>query len=1134
MRHGIIFSVLLITFLAALSFSPNAAAAEVVMWEEDVELPTYLVGAPEDEPIFYAGRVYQGAQGRVYPYPLIADIAHENEPRVHRIVYLENEYVKVGLMPGAGGGGRIFSAVDKTTGYDFFYRQNVIKPGLISVLGAWISGGVEWNVPHHHRTSTFLPVDYKLEENPDGSKTVWMGEIEWRHRMKWMVGVTLKPGRSQVEVTGRLYNRTPMVHSFLFFANVAVLADSSYQIIFPPQQQWGTGHGKHEFTRWPITPGSKVLQRDGYSPGDNLSWWKNHPSPISIFAHNSKEEFLAGYSHTQSAGVVHVANPHLVPGKKLWQWGPGDAGRMWDNVLTDKDGPYIELMIGAYSDNQPDYSWIQPFETKKFTMTWWPLAGIGGVKNSTLDAAVNLEPSGSGKLRVAFNTSAAYPAARVSVRAGERVLLDENADISPDSPYSREIKLPKGVTVKDVETSLHSQDGKLLVSYKEQIQGEQPEPEKVTPPQAPEDIKTIEQLFLAGQRLEQFHNAAVAPEPYYEEALRRDRDDYRCNTSLGILAIRHLMFEKAEEHLERAVARITAQHTRARDGEAQYYLGMVRRALGNLDGAADVLFDASWSAAYYAPAFYEIARIDTWKGNYDAALEHLERSLSANLLNNRALCLKAAVLRRSGRADAAAEVAGLLLDNDPLEHWAANELALAYRQMGRVEQAAAVLDSLSYRMRDSFQSYLELAADYGGCGLWDEAVAVLERSLAMYGTFAGYNALGVSNALSLTDGSKAMAYYYLGYCHKMLGNESQAAEYYQQASSQPTTLVFPFRLESIMVLGQALAARPDDPMPCYYLGNLLFDHQPQRALALWEQAAERGGDFSTLHRNIALGYSRIQNDLQLAATSLERAHALEPDDAQILLELDQLYEADGRQPASRLALLEKCQPVVDEHDGILARQIVLYVRQGQFDRAIELLTGHTFTVWEGSGNIHDVWMDALIARGHARLETGEHKLAIEDFRLALSWPVNLAVGRPRDGGREPEVHYHIGRAYAAMGQNAEAKKKYKLAVQHISRPTSQLAYTQALAQRELGQRDKADGIFKALESNGRKMIDGDSVDYFAKFGEKRSENLRMADAHYLLGLGLLGQGEKGAAKDAFGKALELNINHLGAADKLGR
>ncbi|MBW7995451.1 MAG: DUF5107 domain-containing protein [Candidatus Glassbacteria bacterium] len=1131
MRHKMFTAVLLMSVLAVLAASP--AAAEVTMWEEDVELPTYLIGPPEDDPIFYAGRVYQGAQGRVYPYPLLADIKHRKEMRSHRMVYLENEYVKVGLMPGAGGGGRIFSAVDKTTGYDFFYRQQVIKPGLISVLGAWLSGGVEWNVPHHHRTSTFQPVDYRLEEKPDGSKTVWMGETEWRHRMKWMVGVTLKPGRSQVEVTGRLYNRTPMVNSFLFFANVAVHADSSYQIIFPPPQQWGTGHGKHEFTRWPIHPGGDVLGRDGYSPGDDLNWWKAHPSPISIFAYNSKQDFLAGYNHRLRAGVVHVADHHLVPGKKLWEWGPGDAGRMWDNVLTDEDGPYIELMIGAYSDNQPDYSWIQPFETKKFTMTWWPLSGIGGVKEATLDAAVNIEPAGGGRAKVAFNASAAFQSARVLVRAGDQVLLDETADVAPDAPFSMELSLPAGVEASGLEAILFDSGGNVLVGYKEEPQQERPEPEAVTPPDAPEEIGSAEELYLAGQRLEQFHNSAIAPEPYYEEALRRDPGDYRNNMALGILAIRRGMFDKAEKHLERAVARITAKHTRPRDGEALYYLGLARRALGDLDGARDALFDASWSLAFYAPAFYEIARLDTWNGQFDQALDYLDRSLSANLLNNRALCLKAAILRRTDRPEVAVEVARLLLEEDPLEHWAANELGLALQAMGGFSAGRAVMDSLAVRMRGSCQSYLELAADYGGCGLWDEAIAVLERLVDLEETYRSYNAGGVTDAPSLTDGSKAMAYYFLGYCHKMMGNSTLAGQYYTQASSQTPELVFPFRLESIMILGDAIASRPGDPMPRYYLGNLLFDHQPEKALALWEEARRLGGDFSTLHRNLGLAYSRVNGNRSQAIVSLERAHALEPDDARILLELDQLYETAGKTPVERLALLEKRQPVVDEHDGILAREIVLYVRQGSYDRAIDLLTSHTFAVWEGSGNIHDVWVDALLARGRNRMNNGRHEAALEDFMLALTWPPNLAVGRPRNGGREPEVMYFIGRAYTAMGQSAEAGKQYELAVQNLRPPVSELAYTQALAYLELGQRDKAAQIFEALESTGRDRLESSrEIDYFAKFGVGESENRWLAEAHYLLGLGLLGRGNEGEAKAEFREALELDVNLLGAARRL--
>ena len=172
----------------------TAAAVPVKVWEENVVLPTYLAGSPEPNPMFYFGRAYQGAEGRVYPYPLQDKLTGMKQDKTYRLVYLENEYIKVGVMPEIGG--RIFSAVDKTNGYDLFYRQHVIKPALIGMLGAWISGGVEWNIPHHHRPSSFMPVQHRIEESPDGAKTVWVGELELRHRMRWAVGLTLRPGRS--------------------------------------------------------------------------------------------------------------------------------------------------------------------------------------------------------------------------------------------------------------------------------------------------------------------------------------------------------------------------------------------------------------------------------------------------------------------------------------------------------------------------------------------------------------------------------------------------------------------------------------------------------------------------------------------------------------------------------------------------------------------------------------------------------------------------------------------------------------------------------------------------------------------------------------------------------------------------
>ena len=158
----------------------------VTIHEADENIPTYLAGPPDPNPMFFFGKQSQGAEGRIYPYPLYDNLTNIKSDKTYHVVYLENEYVKIGILPEIGG--RLFSAVDKTNNYDFIYRHSVIKPALIGLTGAWISGGIEWNIPHHHRASTFIPVQWSRVDNADGSKTIWVGELEFRQRMSWAVG----------------------------------------------------------------------------------------------------------------------------------------------------------------------------------------------------------------------------------------------------------------------------------------------------------------------------------------------------------------------------------------------------------------------------------------------------------------------------------------------------------------------------------------------------------------------------------------------------------------------------------------------------------------------------------------------------------------------------------------------------------------------------------------------------------------------------------------------------------------------------------------------------------------------------------------------------------------------------------
>ena len=233
---------------AAQSTTPVESSA-VQMQKESVVIPTYQVGAPDPVPMFYNHESYQGAQKRIYPYALQDHLTQQRVDRTYTSLRLENEFVRLTVLPELGG--RLFSATDKTNNYDFFYRQHVIKPALIGMLGAWISGGVEWCAFHHHRNTTFMPVDYTLQEHPDGSKTIWFGETERRHRMRWLIGLTLYPDRSYIEATVKFFNRTPQPNSILYWANVAVHVNDDYQVVFPPSVQVATYHSKIDFTHGP-------------------------------------------------------------------------------------------------------------------------------------------------------------------------------------------------------------------------------------------------------------------------------------------------------------------------------------------------------------------------------------------------------------------------------------------------------------------------------------------------------------------------------------------------------------------------------------------------------------------------------------------------------------------------------------------------------------------------------------------------------------------------------------------------------------------------------------------------------------------------------------------------------------------
>ena len=1111
--------------LFVISLVACEAGASVKVSEKQVKIPTYEAGAPEPNPMFYFGRASQGAEGRVYPYPLYDTLTGQKVDKTYRMVYLENEYVRIGILPEIGG--RIFEAVDKTNGYNFLYRQHVIKPALIGLIGAWISGGVEWNIPHHHRASTFIPVQLRIEENKDGSKTVWVGELEVRHRMRWAVGYTLRPGKSYLEASLRIVNRTPVVNTMLCFANVAVHVNENYQVIFPPSTQFVTHHSKREFTTWPMAT-TRYGGAD-FSGGVDVSWYKNHDSANSMFAWNYEDDFFAGYDHGQEAGTMSVANHHIVPGKKLWTWGNGPRGRMWDKILTDEDGPYIELMVGAYSDNQPDYSWLAPYEVKSFSMYWYPFRGIGGVKNANLDAAVNLDVN-DGTARLGFCTTSAHSSATVMLRLKDRVLLQDKVAISPGKPYTNRVSLPADANQYDLCASI-SVNGRDLVAYSPIRLQPEKMPKPVEPPPQPRDIQTVEELYLTGLRIEQFHNPTLDPDPYWEEALRRDPCDVRVNTALGTLYVKKARFAEAEQFLRKALERLTDRYTTPKDAEPLYYLGLALKAQGRMDEAYDTLYKATWSMAWRAPAYYTLAEIACRRGDWKAALDLVDRSLEANAINIRAINLKATVLRHMGRSkEALALLDTAAHKTDPLDVRAMTERWLAGR-------GASARKELQATFRDHPATALETAVEYGNAGLWKDGTDTL---------------LAMIDATPDKSRVLPMAYYYLGQFAERLGDPAKAAEYRRLAIRMSPDYVFPFQWEAIHVLRRAMEVNPQDARAPYYLGNLLYDWQPDEAIRQWEQSAALDPTFAIVHRNLGMAYSHQKTDdaQAKAIASLEKAVALPTRYAIHFAELDELYETAGKAPDRRLALLEANQRVVEQRDDALSRMIGLKVFMGKYDEAIRLMTGRSFEVWEGGSlTVAESWTDAHVLRAQRRIAVGQYKEALADLQAAQSIPDNLPSER-RAGGSDAEIAYWTGMAYDGLGDQAKARQSWTAATSSEDeaqrsqrrRPGGRggfglgaESYWQALCLRKLGEEQKAAEMFQQMVKTGTERLQqGTDMDSVATFGRQQSQRSRIAGAHYLAGLGHLGLGDKDKAKEELTLALQSTPDHLGAKTALGQ
>jgi tetratricopeptide (TPR) repeat protein len=1089
---------------------------EVSAWAEKITIPTYGIGRPEKNPIFLEKRVYQGSSGSVYPHPVIEKILDVKTDREYTAVFVENKYLRIMILPELGG--RIQRAYDKIRQRDFIYYNQVIKPALVGLTGPWISGGIEFNWPQHHRPSTFEPVDFTIEENGDGSKTIWVNEVELMTRTKGMAGFTLYPGKAYLEIKARLYNRTFLPQTFLWWANPAVKVNDHYQSVFPPDVTAVFDHGKRDVSSFPIAQGT--YYKVNYAPGTDISQYRNIPVPTSFMAVSSKYDFIGGYENDAQAGMLHVADHHVVPGKKQWTWGKSDFGIAWDRNLTDEDGPYIELMCGAFTDNQPDFSWLQPNEEKTFEQYFMPYARIGMVKNASKEAAVNLEVKG-GISYIKVYATAAYPSSIIRLSAKGEKIVEFVFDLSPAAVFEGEAQT-ENIREHDLLLEVFDDNKILLISYQPELFTETETPPVATAAPAPADVPTNEELFLHGLHLEQYRHATFSAVDYYQEALRRDPGDIRCNNALGLWLLRKGQAAKAEPFFRRAIARATVRNPNPYDAEPCYNLGVSLKLQNRPDEAFDAFFKCIWNDAWQHSGFFQLARIAVRRGDFQQALSLTDKSLNRNHSSSSARHLRTIILRKLKKNEEALAFAHASLEKDKFNAGCLFEIDL-------IQNSDRALSDFKEIMRGSFNNYLEYAIDYAHAGLYDEAIALLRQ----FGNDKKENPLS------------PLLWYYLGYFSFRLNDRKAALDYFEKASLARPDFCFPGKIEDVQTLQCAIAENPGDAKAPYYLGNFWYaNSQHDEAIQCWEQSIRLDDRFPTVLRNISLAYHNKLHDVPRSLAALQKAFDLDKTDARVLMELDQLYKLYNYPPAERLERLNLHLPLVMQRDDLYLERVTLYNQTGDYDTARELISQRQFHPWEGGeGKTVGQYLLAHLEMAKRALNQGQPDTALDLLESAATYPTNLGEGK-LFGAQENDIFYLQGVAFEQKGMKQEAKEKFTRATTGITEPAQAIFYNdpqpdkivyQGLAWLKLGNKETAGNIFKRLIEFGNEHMNDDiAIDYFAVslpdllvFDQDLNIRNRI-HCSYLKGLGNLGLGNDQEAAKLFAAVLGMDINHQGA------
>ncbi|WP_036669896.1 DUF5107 domain-containing protein [Pedobacter borealis] len=908
----------------------------------------------------------------IYPYFRYDGFTDKPVQKEWKVIELENAYLKLTILPEIGG--KIWSAIEKSTGKSFVYDNHVVKFRDIAMRGPWTSGGIEPNYGiMGHTPNTVTPVNYLTRKNDDGSVSCFIGVLDLLTRTNWTMEINLPKDKSYFTTKSFWFNSTPIEQPYYHWMNTGIKVSGNLEYIYPGTHYLGH-EGEH--SDWPI---NKANGKDiSFYDNNNFGGYKSY----HVFGKYT--DFFGAYWHDDDFGIARYSGHDDKAGKKIWIWGLSEQGMIWEKLLTDTDGQYSEIQSGRLFNQTADKSTFTPFKHKSFspgaadlwTEYWYPVLKTKGFVKANEYGALNVKHE-NGWLKIYFS-----PVQQISdtlkVRQGEKNIYSKRIEITPPRTFIDSIKMD--MNQGDLVFTLG--DNKLIYESK-------PDAYNLSRPlEAPKDFNWNSGygLYMQGKALMDQKMYAAAEEKL-KTSLAKEPNFLPALVKMAELMYRNMRYAEALRLIKQALSMDT------NDGAANYYYGIINAELGHVIDAKDGFDIASLSVEYRSAAYNGLCKLYLTEKNWNKALEYAGKAIDYNRFDIAALQVKAIALRYQGKN--AKQVLDTILSFDPLNHFVRFEKYLA-------KPSADNKTAFTSMIRDEqpTETFLELAVNYYKNGRYNECEKVLRLAPA-----------------------NALVNYWLAFLQHKKGLSFSLP--LDQADSTSPAFVFPFRSEDHEVLLWAVQ-NSNSWKPKYYLALLYKDRNNiSESKKLFTACGDRP-DFAPFY---AARAAMVMGNTDLA--DLKKAIALDKDDWRYIKLLGDYYISHKQ---NALMVIEPYYHAHKENYiiGMLYAKALLLNKD--YRKCAELLSKINILPFEGATIGRELYREAELMQAIERIQQKDYTTAITFINEAKNWPLNLGVGKPYPENLDERLEDWMSYlCFKRMGKNAAAQASLQKIIQFKSK-----------------------------------------------------------------------------------------------------